>query len=123
IVAPLCTPTDGGSNGLLLGTAASRRDDSCDPGAAKPDCVPCRPKRGVTDVKQCLRTAFASYDTPTMHKALGPNSNTFAGTLARTCCADIGDNPPFPSGTYPGWSDPPAPKRAATCPGGPADCS
>jgi hypothetical protein len=124
IVAPLCTPTDGGSDNLMQGTAASRRDDSCDPGAAKPDCVPCRPKRGVTDIKQCLRDAFSSYNHPTMHAALGPNSNTFAGTLARTCCADIGDTPPFPSGgSYPGWSDPPAPKRAATCPGGPADCS
>lgn len=122
IVAPLCTPTDGGWNNLLLGTAARKRDDSCDPGALTPDCIPCRAKQGVSDVKQCLRDAFDAYNSPTLHKALGPNSNTFAYTLAKTCCSGITTTAPF-MGWTPGWGDPPAPTRPATCPGGPADCS
>jgi Domain of unknown function (DUF4157) len=123
IVAPLCTPTDGGSDNLLLGTAAQKRDNSCDPGSDTPECIACRPKRGVTDVKKCLRNAFDGYNSPTMHKALGPNSNTLAGTLARACCADVTSNAPFSSRSYPGWGDPPAPARPATCPPGPPDCT
>ena len=124
IVAPLCTPTDGGSDSLMFGgTAAHKWDNSCDPGASKPECIPCRPKRGVADVKQCLRDAYNAYNSPTMHKAFGPNSNTFAFTLANTCCANITTSSPFASGTYPGWGDPPAPTRPATCPSGPPDCS
>ncbi|MGO9155488.1 eCIS core domain-containing protein [Mycobacterium sp.] len=123
IVAPLCTPTDGGFDNLILGTAAHKWDNSCDPGAAVPECIACRPKRGVTDVKKCLRNAYTAYNSPTMHKATGPNSNTFAFTLASACCADITTTPPFSSGNYPGWGDPPAPTRPATCPGGPPDCS
>jgi hypothetical protein len=123
IVAPLCTPTDGGSDSLLLGgTAAQKRDNSCDPGGATPECTPCRPKEG-RDVKKCLRDAFDGYNSPTMHKALGPNSNTLVGTLARACCAGRWDNQPFEDRTYPGWGDQPAPSRPATCPPGPPDCS
>ena len=124
IVAPLCTPTDGGSNSLLFGgTAAHKWDNSCDPGASTPECIDCVPKRGVTDVKQCLRNAFGAYNSPTMHKALGPNSNTFAYTLANACCDGITTSAPFPSLTYPGWGDPPAPARPANCPPGPPDCT
>lgn len=123
IVAPLCTPTDGGSDNFLTGTAAHKWDNSCDPGASHPECLPCRPKRGVTDVKKCLRNAYAAYNSPTMHAALGPNSNTFAYTLASACCADITASSPFATGTYPGWGDPPAPARAANCPPGPPNCT
>jgi Domain of unknown function (DUF4157) len=122
IIAPLCKPTDGGSDSLVWGgTAARKWDNSPDPCGDEPQCVPCRPKRGVSDVKQCLRNAFDAYNSPVLHKALGPNSNTFAGTLARTCCDGIGISPFF--GFTPGWDDPPAPTRSATCPAGSPTCS
>jgi len=122
IIAPLCTPTDGGSNSLLWnGTAARKWDNSRDPCGEEPECVACRPKRGVSDVKQCLRAAFDAYNSPVLHIALGPNSNTFAGTLARTCCDGIVGSPFL--GITPGWDDPPAPSRAATCSAGPPSCS
>jgi hypothetical protein len=74
----------------------------------------------VTDVAQCLRDAFTRYNNPSLYKGLGPNSNTFAGTLARTCCAGMVPKPPA-LGNCPGWSDAPAPARAGAtpCPPGP----
>ena len=122
IIAPLCTPTDGGSNSLMWGgTAARTWDNSPDPCSDDPQCVPCRPQRGVSDVRQCLRAAYSAYNSPVLHKALGPNSNTFAGTLARACCDGITTSP-F-SGITPGWDDPPAPARSANCPAGSPTCS
>jgi hypothetical protein len=122
IIAPLCTPSDGGPNSLLWGgTAARTWDDSPDPCGETPDCVPCHPKAGVSDVKECLDDAFAAYNSPALHKALGPNSNTFAGTLARTCCRGINGSPFH--GITPGWDDAPAPSRLADCPPGPPACS
>jgi hypothetical protein len=124
IIAPLCTPTDGGSDNFLTGTAARKWDNSPDPCGDTPECVVCQPKAGVKDVKKCLRDAFNAYNSPTLHKAAGPNSNTFAGTLARTCCDGISNATPFYSTLiYPGWGDPPAPLRPAQCSSGPPRCS
>ncbi len=36
---------------------------------------------GVADVNLCLRNTFLGYNNPNLYKGLGPNSNTFAGTL------------------------------------------
>jgi len=120
IIAPLCTPKDSGDNDFLAGTAARKWDTSPDPCDLPRQCVPCQPKPGVTDVAKCLRDAFDKYNIPTFHKATGPNSNTLAGTMARTCCTGM-EVAPF-TGSYPGWDDPPAPKREATCPPGPPEC-
>jgi hypothetical protein len=67
-----------------------------------------------------LRSAFASYPNLSLYRALGPNSNTFAGTLARTCCANM-EPKPRAFGNVPGWNDAPAPARAGgtPCPPGP----
>ncbi len=124
IIAPLCEPTDGGSNGFISGTAARKWDNSPDPCDDKAECVVCQPKSGVKDVKKCLRDAFNTYNMPTLHKALGPNSNTLAGTLARTCCDGMSNATPFYSTfIYPGWGDSPAPSRPAKCSSGPPKCS
>jgi Domain of unknown function (DUF4157) len=121
IIAPMCTPTDGGSDNMATGTAARTFNNSPDPCDATPQCVTCRPKRGVGDVRACLASAFASYNSPAMHRATGPNSNTFAGTLARACCARISTSP-F-TGFTPGWDDPAAPSRSADCPSSTPVCT
>lgn len=115
-----CKPTSGPDN-VLTGTAAAKTNRSPDPCCKTPNCVACNPKPGVTSVGACLRAAFLAYNDPSLYKGLGPNSNTFAGTLARACCDGM---VPKPSalGNVPGWSDPPAPGRAATCPIGPPTC-
>lgn len=119
VISPLCTPTDGGSDDVLRGTAAQKFDNSPDPCGQSPvNCVDCNPAPGVTDVGKCLRDAFAAYNNPNLYKGLGPNSNTFAGTLARACCANMTPTPKA-LGWMPGWSDPPAPFRPARCPPGP----
>jgi hypothetical protein len=115
VISPRCTPTDGGPDGLIRGTAISKWDNSPDPCGQSPvNRVPCDPVRGVTDVGACLQSAYAAYASPSLYKIQGPNSNTFAGTLARACCA--GMNPaPDRLGTMPGWYDAPASPRAAAC--------
>lgn len=119
VISPLCTPTDGGWDNVVMGTAAQKFDNSPDPCGQSPvNCVDCNPAPGVTDVGRCLRDAFTAYNNPTLYKGTGPNSNTFAGTLARACCAGMRPTPPA-LGSMPGWSDPPAPHRPARCPPGP----
>jgi hypothetical protein len=118
IISPLC-PNHWYDN-PLTGTTAQKWDNSPDPCGKTPSCIPCQPKAGVTDVGACLRSAFAAYNRLSLYKALGPNSNTFAGTLARACCAGMVPKPAA-LGTVPGWDDAPAPARAGNepCPPGP----
>ena len=118
VIGPLC-PANWYDN-PLTGTTAQKWDNSPDPCGKTPRCVPCNPAEGVTDVAQCMRDAFNRYNNPSLYKGLGPNSNTFAGTLARTCCAGMVPKPPA-LGNCPGWDDPPAPARAGAtpCPPGP----
>lgn len=120
VMGPMCKPTDGGPNNVITGAVAPKWDNSPEPCDKKRRCVPCHPKPGVSDVARCLRKAFNTYSNPSLYKILGPNSNTFAGTLARACCADM---VPQPSelGTVPGWSDSPAPGRSGVCPPAPYD--
>ena len=51
----------------------------------------------------CVRRAYESYPKASPYKLRGPNSNTFAGSVTRTC----GIVPPAVAGTWrtPGWSD------------------
>jgi hypothetical protein len=120
VIGPRCTPTDGGPDGLLTGTATSKWDHSPDPCDQSPvNRVPCLPKPGVTDVGTCLRDAYSAYNSPNFYRITGPNSNTFAGTVARACCADMVPQPNR-LGWMPGWDDPPARSRAATCPAAPS---
>lgn len=67
-----------------------------------------------------MATAFRAYNNPSLYKLTGPNSNTFAGTLARACCAGM-DPKPKALGTCVGWDDAPAPYRGGKkdCPPGP----
>lgn len=120
VVGPLCKPTDGGPNNVITGAVAPKLKNSPEPCDTKRRCVPCYPKPGIRDLEVCLRNAFDEYNNPSLYKILGPNSNTFAGTLARACCADM---IPQPSelGTVPGWNDSSAPGRSGVCPLSPHD--
>lgn len=119
VISPLCpqnwydTP--------LSATSAQKWDNSPDPCGKTPSCVPCDPAPGVIDVRACLQSAFTAYANPSLYNApRGPNSNTFAGTLARRCCANMVPKPAA-LGRVPGWDDPPAPARGGgkPCPPGP----
>ncbi len=110
----LCKPTDEGSDNVITGTVAHKTDNSPDPCGGTPRCITCRPKIGVKDLSKCLRDAFNNYNDPSLYKAIGPNSNTFTGTLARTCCADM-ISKPSKLGIVPGWDNKPAPKRPGIC--------
>ncbi len=118
VIHPFCP--QGPDDGVFVGTTARKWDNSPDPCEETPTCVECRPREGVTDVAACLEREYAAYSSPNLYKALGPNSNTFAGTLARACCAGMERQPAI--GRCPGWGDTPAPARAPgpDCPPGPA---
>ncbi len=118
IISPLC-PASWKDN-PVTGTTAQKWDNSPDPCGKTPNCIPCNPAPGVTDVGTCLRNAFTAYNNPSLYRGTGPNSNTFAGTLARTCCAGMVPKPAI-LGNVPGWDDSPAPARtgATPCPPGP----
>jgi len=118
IISPLCPAS--WTDNPVTGTTAQKWDNSPDPCGKTPNCVPCNPAPGVTDVGKCLRDAFTAYNNPSLYRGLGPNSNTFAGTLARSCCAGVVPKPAI-LGNVPGWDDPPAPARAGAspCPPGP----
>ena len=119
IISPTC-PQHWYDSPVLTGTGGQKWDNSPDPCGKSPTCVDCHPKPGVTDLAKCFRDAFNAYNNPSLYHLTGPNSNTFAGTLARTCCAGM---VPKPSafGWMPGWNDPPAPSHAGSkpCPPGP----
>jgi hypothetical protein len=119
VITPLC-PASKWDN-PLTGTTAQKWDNSPDPCGKAPTCVDCEPAPGVTDVRACLRSAFMSYNNPSLYLGVGPNSNTFAGTLARTCCTGITAGIGTLLGNCPGWFDAPAPPRAGAtpCPPGP----
>jgi hypothetical protein len=103
------------------GGVALKTDRSPDPCGRRPTCVTCVPKPGVTDLEKCFESQFKAYAAPSLHKLFGPNSNTFAGTLARACCDKMVPQPAA-LGCLPGWDDPPAPSASAPCPTGPPVC-
>jgi hypothetical protein len=119
IISPTC-PVNWYDN-AVTGTGGQKWDNSPDPCGKTPTCIDCQPAPGVTDVARCLRDVFTAYANPSLYKLLGPNSNTFAGTLARACCAGMVPKPAT-LGPVPGWDDPPASSRPAPpegCPPGP----
>lgn len=102
-------------SGNGINGCAVKTDTSDDPQSYTPNAKPCHPAPGVTDVHACLRAAFSAYADPSVYSndprnsPWGPNSNTFAATLARACCADSSDRG---LGIVPGWYHSPA----APCP-------
>ncbi len=67
-------------NGQLIGVP--RRNDRRDTGGR---CETCEPQCEDNDGDACLSQATDSYPVG-KYSLRGPNSNTFAGTLARKCC-------------------------------------
>ncbi len=63
------------------GIGKPRTNDPKDVGG---ECFDC-PANQCTDQNDCLRKANNSYPVGN-YSTLGPNSNTYAGTLARSCC-------------------------------------
>jgi hypothetical protein len=58
---------------------------------------------------QCVVSAAQSYANPSEYRfARGPNSNTFAGTLARACNLKL---PDVAGAAIPGWNDAPAKRK------------
>jgi hypothetical protein len=94
-------------SGNFLNGCALKTATSTDPQKYTPNVKQCDPKPGVKDLSKCLRDTYDSYADPSVYKnPKGPNSNTFAATLAKTCCAD-GSSTGL--GTVPGWDHDPAP--------------
>jgi hypothetical protein len=94
-------------SGNFLKGCAIKTSKSTDPGKYKPNVKQCDPKPGVKDLSKCLLDTYNSYADPSVYKnPSGPNSNTFAATLAKTCCADGSSNG---LGWVPGWDHAPAP--------------
>jgi hypothetical protein len=103
-------------SGNFFAGCATKTDTSTDPQSFTPNIKRCDPAPGVSDVHACLRNAFNAYSEPSeynnnpLRSPWGPNSNTFAATLARTCCLDSSSSG---LGNVPGWDHAPA----GPCPG------
>jgi len=94
-------------SGNFVKGCAVKTATSTDPQEYTPNVKECLPKSGVTDLSRCLLDAYNSYADPSVYKnPFGPNSNTFAATLAKTCCADGSS---VGLGLVPGWNHDPAP--------------
>ena len=66
-------------------TGVPRKNDPRDKGG---ECHSCPAKTNVCPAGQgdCFENAYKAYPVGHYNPALGPNSNTFAGTLAKSCC-------------------------------------
>ncbi len=71
------------------------------------DCKECQPLP-CSDVKSCIKDQHDFYPIGEYSATFGPNSNTYAGTIAKACCKggvpsglgsapSIGDEPPTPN--------------------------
>ncbi len=98
-------------SGNFFNGCATKTDRSTDPQKYSPNVKRCDPAPGIADVHVCLRNAFNAYTEPSEYSndprrsPWGPNSNTFAATLARACCADPSSSG---LGIVPGWDHTPA---------------
>jgi hypothetical protein len=98
-------------SGNFINGCAVKTDTSTDPQEFEPNIKPCDPQPGVGDVHVCLRAAYNAYTNPSEYsndprrRPWGPNSNTFAATLAKACCVDSSDGG---LGWVPGWDHAPA---------------
>ena len=99
-------------SGNFVKGCAVKTATSTDPIGRTPNVKQCDPAPGVTNLSRCLFDAYSAYSDPSLYKnPFGPNSNTFAATLAKTCCAD-GSSKGL--GWVPGWNHAPAPPCDAT---------
>jgi RHS repeat-associated protein len=57
-------------------------------------CIECKPKPPCSDVNKCIKSEHGEYPIGEYDAWKGPNSNTYAATLADACCAGG-----FPAGT------------------------
>jgi Domain of unknown function (DUF4157) len=100
-----------GLRGCINSTTASKPPD--DPKTST--CKPCNPQPGKTtkDVSDCILNAHLGYPSPNIYMNMfdpsdrfhwGPNSNTYAATLAK-CCADPSSSG---LGKVPGWNHKPS---------------
>jgi len=95
------------TSGNFVRGCAVKTPTSTDPQSDTPNVKECNPALGVTDLSRCLSDQYSRYADPSVYaNAFGPNSNTFAGTLASACCAD-GSSTGL--GLVPGWDHDPAP--------------
>lgn len=93
-------------SGNFVKGCAVKTATSTDPIGRTPNVKQCDPKPGVKDLSRCLLDTYNSYADPSVYKnPFGPNSNTFAATLAKNCCAD-GSSKGL--GWVPGWGHAPA---------------
>ncbi len=69
------------------GLGIPRTDDPRDTGGECYDCpsFECKDQNGCSNQNECLRKAHNAYPIGG-YSLLGPNSNTYAGVLARSCC-------------------------------------
>jgi Domain of unknown function (DUF4157) len=97
--------------GTFLNGCAVKTDTSTDPQDFEPRIKTCDPKPRIKDVHACLRAAYDAYTNPGEYSndprrsPWGPNSNTFAATLVKSCCVDSSDRG---LGRVPGWDHAPA---------------
>lgn len=99
-------------SGNFLKGCAVKTATSTDPIGRTPNVKQCDPAPGVTNLSRCLFNAYSAYSDPSLYKnPFGPNSNTFAATLAKTCCADGSSRG---LGWVPGWNHAPAPSCPST---------
>ncbi|NJL26879.1 MAG: hypothetical protein HC897_02845 [Thermoanaerobaculia bacterium] len=91
------------------------KDDGFDKRAIGKTDTECGSWAGDCGPDECVRRQFESYPRATSYSLLGPNSNTFAGTITRACGLEA---PPIAGGWQtPGWSDAPAPvANGKACP-------
>ena len=97
----------GTRNGQRVGIPdTNRNEDPADPRGRGGECFDCPPP-DCGDQDSCLKSAFLSYPIG-RYSEFGPNSNTFAGQLARQCCKGgapsgvgsprgMNDSPPSPA--------------------------
>jgi RHS repeat-associated protein len=80
-----------------------RKNDPSDLGG---ECKPCEAKCPNGDPRKCIEDQHNKYPSPSRYAITGPNSNTYAGTLANACCKG---GMPGGLGPHPGSNDAPAP--------------
>lgn len=83
----------GFAGGAVIGVPTPNVPDKDNPATSQ--CFNCPAPCGM-DQNQCLANAFTAYPSTT-YSPISVNSNTFAGTLAKKCCAGG-----IPSGVPPG---------------------
>jgi hypothetical protein len=91
---------------LGIDTGTVTDDAEFDKGRQKTDSCGDWAEDPCNDVDECVRKAGADYPNPSRYFFLGPNSNTFAHTVARKCFVKR----PHPVNA-PGWNSPPPPPR------------